>query len=107
MRFTLRARISTDNPVAVKPVLARMFLQGTVAQLENGDEFVVEGVLEGSSARELNRSLLSELRRVEKRTRLRSEWTSRDATERFFDYVPKGTKKVVPASGGARERPRE
>jgi hypothetical protein len=91
MRYSLRARVSTDNPAAVRPILARMVPEGTVTPLENGHEFVVEGVLDGSSARDLNRSLLSELRRAEKRTRLRSEWTSEVATERFFDYVPKGT----------------
>jgi len=32
------------------------------------------------------------MRRVEKRTRLRSEWTSGKTVEKFFDYVPKGTK---------------
>jgi hypothetical protein len=99
MRYSLHARVSSDNPVAVEPVLTRMVPHGTVTQSENGREFVVEGVLDGSSARELNRSLLSELRRAEKRTRLRSEWTSEAATERFFDYVPKGTQK-------ARERSR-
>jgi hypothetical protein len=99
MRYSLHARVSTDNPVAVKPVLTRMVPHGAVTQSENGHEFVVEGVLDGSSARELNRSLLSELRRAEKRTRLRSEWTSEVVTERFFDYVPKGTQK-------ARERTR-
>jgi hypothetical protein len=98
MRYSLRARVSSDDPVAVKPVLARMVPRGTVTLSENGREFVVEGVLDGPSARELNRSLLSELRRAEKRTRLRSEWTSQVSTERFFDYVPKGTQK-------ARERP--
>jgi hypothetical protein len=94
MRYSLHARVSTDNPVAVEPVLVRAVPGGTVSRPENRDEFVVEGVLEGSSARELNRSLLSELRRAEKRTRLRSEWTSEAATERFFDYVPKGTQKA-------------
>jgi len=44
----------------------------------------------GESARELNRTLLSALRKVERRTRLRSEWTSLNVSERFFDYVPKG-----------------
>ena len=43
----------------------------------------------GENARELNRSLLSELRRGEKKTRLRAEWTSGNTTERFFDYVAK------------------
>jgi hypothetical protein len=100
MRFTLHARISTDNPVAVKPVLLRMIPHGSVAQSENGQEFLVEGVLDGSSARDLNRTLLSELRRVEKRTRLRSEWTGRDTTERFFDYVPKGTRRISQEKSG-------
>ena len=48
--------------------------------------------MKGSSARELNRHLLSELRRAEKKTRLRAEWTCEGITERFFDYVPKGTR---------------
>ena len=100
MRFALHARISSDNPVAVGPVLTRMIPDATVARSENGQEFVVDGVLEGASARELNRSLLSELRRVEKRTRLRSEWTSQGAVERFFDYVPKGTQKVSSERSG-------
>jgi hypothetical protein len=57
-----------------------------------GEEFVVEGEMKGTSAKELNRSLLSALRRVEKKTRLRAEWTSdNNTTERFFDYVLKKT----------------
>lgn len=57
-----------------------------------GDEFLVEAEMEGSSAKDLNRSFLSALRRVEKKTRLRAEWTSSDnTTERFFDYVLKKT----------------
>jgi hypothetical protein len=51
--------------------------------------------MEGESARELNRSLLSALRKVEKRTRLRAEWTSGETTERFLDYVSK--KKITTA----------
>jgi hypothetical protein len=48
--------------------------------------------MKGTSAKELNRSLLSALRRVEKKTRLRAEWTSNNnTTERFFDYVLKKT----------------
>ncbi len=46
--------------------------------------------MEGESAKDLNRDLLSALRRVEKKTRLRSEWTAQDGTVyRFFDYVLK------------------
>lgn len=89
-RFVLRARISTDNPEAIRPLLERLFDLGTVSAGHEVGEFRIEAEMEGPSARELNRSLLSELRRVEKRTRLRSEWTQGDVTERFFDYVPKG-----------------
>jgi len=49
----------------------------------------VEGAIEGTDARDVNRRLLSALRRVEKRTRLRAEWTAGGTTYRFFDYVPK------------------
>jgi len=46
--------------------------------------------MEGASARELNRTFLSALRKVEKRATLRAEWTSDDnTTERIFDYVLK------------------
>lgn len=55
-------------------------------------ELILEGEMEGTSARELNRSLLTELRKAERRTRLRGEWTFEGRTERFFDYVPKATR---------------
>jgi hypothetical protein len=47
--------------------------------------------MEGASAKELNRTLLSALRKVEKRTTLRAEWACGDITERYFDYVLKKT----------------
>lgn len=47
--------------------------------------------MEGPSTKELNRTLLSALRRANKRTTLRAEWTSGDTTERYFDYVLKKT----------------
>jgi hypothetical protein len=88
MNFKLKARISSSNPRAIRPALAGLVTRGSVAKV--GDEFVVEAEMEGTSAKELNRALLSALRRVEKRTRLRAEWTSSDnTTERFFDYVLK------------------
>ena len=89
-RFVLRARVSTDNPTAVRPVLERLVASGTVLPGESVGEFRVEAEMEGPSARDLNRALLSGLRRAEKRTRLRAEWTSQGVTERFFDYVPMG-----------------
>jgi hypothetical protein len=91
--FTLRARVSSDNPSAVKSVLERIIVnRGTIRQTEQG--FEVEAELEGESARDLNRMILSELRRAEKRTKIRAEWTSGNTVERFFDYVPKGTRKA-------------
>jgi hypothetical protein len=60
-------------------------------------ELVVEAELAGESPKELNRSLLSALRRAEKKTRLRSQWTAPDGTvERYFDYV---LKKVIQSAG--------
>jgi hypothetical protein len=98
-RFRLSARISSDNPPAIKPVL-KQFLdsKGSVKATDEG--FEVEAKLTGESARDLNRTLLSQLRKAERRTRLRAEWTADGVTERFFDYVPKGRKKVHTESSG-------
>jgi|SRR5208337_2285283 len=87
-KFFLVGKISTDNPIAINTALRRAIPQGIIEQTET-DEFLVKAEFTGENARELNRSLLSELRRVEKRTRLRAEWTSGNKMERFFDYVPK------------------
>jgi hypothetical protein len=92
-KFRLSARISSDNPPAIKPILERLISgNGTVKSIEEG--FQVEADLKGESARALNRMLLSEMRKAEKRTRLRAEWTSGNTIERFFDYVPKGIRKL-------------
>ncbi|HYA71355.1 MAG TPA: hypothetical protein VEH28_08340 [Thermoplasmata archaeon] len=93
-RFTLRARVSTDNPTALQPVLERLVPSRPILRDEKTGEFRVETVMDGSSARDLNRTFLSELRRVEKRTRLRAEWTCNGVTERFFDYVAKGKQRA-------------
>ena len=93
MTFKLVAYVSSDNPSAVKPVLEQLIAEkGTIRQTDEG--FDVEAELEGESARDLNRTILSALRRVEKRTRIRAEWTSGDTVEKFFDYGSKGTRKV-------------
>ncbi len=99
--FKLSARVSTSNPEAIEPVLQKLISsnnnnkKGSVRKGEKIDEFFVVTEMEGNSAKELNRSLLSELRRVEKKTRLRSEWTSNNnTTERFFDYVLKKKEKI-------------
>jgi hypothetical protein len=91
-RFRLVARVSSSNPQAIRPVLEEFIKKGSVKK--QGDEFVVEAEMEGADAKELNRSLLSALRRAEKKTRLRAEWTSDNGTtQRFFDYVLKKTTK--------------
>jgi hypothetical protein len=90
-KFGLSARVSSNDPPAVKLVLERAVGgRCRITSVEGG--FEVKGELEGESARDLNRNLLSEMRRVEKRTRIRSEWTSGKTVEKFFDYVSKGTK---------------
>ncbi|MDA4115639.1 MAG: hypothetical protein OK442_03685 [Thaumarchaeota archaeon] len=95
-RFRLTARVSSSSPTAIKPVLEKAV--GKTSVKEGNDEFLVEARMEGESAKDLNRSLLSALRRVEKRTRLRAEWTSDDGTtERYFDYVLKKTTKAGPS----------
>ena len=89
--FTLTARISTDIPKAVKPVLEELVSKESITATDEG--FLVKATMNGESARELNKTLLSALRRVERKTRLRAEWKSSNTTERFFDYVPKGLQK--------------
>jgi hypothetical protein len=96
-RFRVVARVSSSSPTVIEPVLKRAIMTGSV-KWENG-EFVVEAEIKGDSAKELNRALLSTLRRAEKKTRLRAEWTSDDGTtQRFFDYVLKKTTKTGPST---------
>ncbi len=90
-KFVLVADIRTANPARIETVLSD--LVGVKAVVGTEDGFKVRATMEGESARDLNRSLLSALRRVEKKTTLRAEWTYDRTTERFFDYVPKGTRR--------------
>ena len=93
-RFKLSARISSDNPQAIKLVLERIIgNKGAIKPVSEGFEVTAE--LNGESARDLNRMLLSEMRKVEKKTRIHAEWTLGNTTERFFDYVPKATLKAT------------
>ena len=90
-KFTLVASISTDSPAKIRLVLTQLLEHGVVEPTSDG--FTVKAKMTGESAKELNRTLLSALRRVERKTRIRSEWTSGKTTERFFDYVSKGKRK--------------
>jgi hypothetical protein len=88
----LSARVNSDRPDAVRPVLTELFPKGRVDWVSG--EFVVEASVPGSDPKAANRAVLSALRRVEKRTRLRARWTGSDGTVySFFDYV---LKKTVP-----------
>ena len=88
-RFDLVADVSSADSAAIEPVL-RGLVGGEVTPTADG--FHVLATLSGKSAQDLNRSLLSALRHVERRTRLRASWTAGGVTERFFDYVPKGSR---------------
>jgi hypothetical protein len=93
--FHLVADVSSDDLPAIEPVLRQIVSQGIT---KTADGFHIDTTMTGPSARDLNRSLLSALRRVERRTRLRAEWTVSDITERYFDYALKGTRQARPAS---------
>ncbi len=86
--FTLDADIRSDDPGAIAPVLEARFAREAITRLPDG--FKVLGVISGESAQDLNRALLSDLRRAVRKTRLRATWSDGDVTERFFDYVRKG-----------------
>ena len=93
-QFHLVADVSSNDLPAVEPVL-RDLDGATITEIASG--FHVEATIAGASAQDCNRLLLSALRRAEKRTRLRAEWTAAGVTARFFDYVPKGTRTVADA----------
>ncbi len=92
-KFQLSAKVSSDNPSVIKPVLEHL-IGGNRTINPTSDGFEILANFEGESAKELNRMLLSEMRRAEKKTRLRAEWRSGDTVEKFFDYVPKGKSKT-------------
>ena len=91
-KFKLIAEISTDNPKKIEPILLDLIGVDGILRIPNG--FKITKTFAGQSARELNRSLLSNLRRVVKKTTMRSEWTHGKSVERFFDYVPKGIREA-------------
>jgi len=92
--FRLVAEVSSDSPSAIGPLLEQLVGRTVTATPEG---FHVDACMRGADARELNRFLLSALCRVERRTRLRSEWTGNGETHRFFDYVPKGSRPASPS----------
>jgi hypothetical protein len=88
--FTLSATV-TSHIDGVRSPIERLL--GPTAKIERTlDGWQIDAVIAGESGKELNRQLLTEMRRVEKKTGLRAEWTADGMTEQFVDYVPKGTK---------------
>lgn len=87
--FHLEADIRSDEPARIQDVLAAHLPNAEITPVDGG--FLVRADVPGDLARDLNRELLSTLRRAVRRTRLRAAWTADGVTERFFDYVPKGT----------------
>ena len=71
MNFKLKARINRSDEETIRQAFDQLAAKASVRK--EGDEFVVEAETEGTSAKELNRMLLSALRKVEKRTTLRAE----------------------------------
>ena len=91
--FHLVADVSSDDLPAIEPVLRQIVSRGIT---KTPDGFHIDTTMTGPSARDLNRSLLSALRQAERRTRLRAEWSAGGITERYFDYVLKGTRPTRP-----------
>jgi hypothetical protein len=92
-KYQLTATVNSASPLVLKPVIERVVgSKGTVKAV--GEGFEVKAEFTGESARDLNRMVLSELRRAEKKTSIRSEWTNGDTVEKFFDYALKGTRKT-------------
>ena len=87
--FELVADVSSDNLPLIEAALHDMD-GATITTTTNG--FHVVAQMTGESTQDCNRRLLSALRRVERRTRLRAELTQGNTTTRFFDYVQKGTR---------------
>jgi hypothetical protein len=89
-KFTHREKIHFGNRNRCQDdrhALEQLFLKGSVRKA--GDEFIVEADVEGASAKELSSAFLSALRKMEKRTTLRAEWSSDDRTsEGFFRLCP-------------------
>jgi hypothetical protein len=97
-QFRLAGDVSSEDLPAVRPVLAQVVGRAAVTETSHG--LHVEGVMDGADVREVNRRLLSALRKAGKRTRLRAEWTGGGQVCRFFDYVPKSTRAARPETYG-------
>jgi hypothetical protein len=97
--FTLAARIRTTDPTTLQAALTTLIPHGVVTPTSEG--FRVEAAPEGASARDLNRMLLSALRRIDRRATLHAAWTCEGTTEHFFDDRARGTRSAqTPETNG-------
>ncbi len=86
MRFKLKVRINGSNDRAIQQALKQLGVEGEVKKVRGA--FALSAEIEGTSAEELNKSLLSALKTIRKRTKLRAEWISDDGNAQiFFDYL--------------------
>lgn len=84
------AKVRSLNLAGIRSALEEMFGEDAVSQsVERPDELLLQTVARGESMKSLNRSLLSSLRKVEKRTTIRAVWTGQSLRESYFDYVLK------------------
>ena len=65
MKLRLEARVSSDSPDAVGRFLVGKF--GATSVTRDGNDWFVRAEVDSASARDANRELLSELRRVDGR----------------------------------------
>jgi hypothetical protein len=90
MKLKLKAQVSRSEAQTIRRALKQLAAKGSIRKAD--EDFVVEAEMEGTSAKEMNRILLSALRKVERKATIRAEWVAGDnITERFFDYVLKKT----------------
>jgi hypothetical protein len=83
MKLHLHARLSSDSPDTVGRFLVDRF--GAASINRDRDDWIVRTAIDGKSAREANRTFVAQVRRVERRTRVRA-----------FDYVPQGNGPAIP-----------
>ena len=86
MRFKLKARVSCSDEHTIRDSLQQLGADGEIKKVRG--VFSVSAEIEGTSAEELNKSLISAVNKVRKRSKLRAEWTSDDGiAQTFFDHL--------------------
>ena len=91
-QFELNGNVRSQSPDQIHVALKTLLPDAHIEETEMG--WSVHAQLQGESAQELNRMLLTGLRKVDRHTTLRAEWTANGSVERFFDYVFKGHRSV-------------